>query len=203
MAAIARDCASGSWRREASGGGLVIPTVLVIFAMVIHTALEDRTLQAELPGTRSTPTPCAIACSPGCGEGLRASGRHGPRGGTECRGRRLHGTGLLFPARVAIIGWMSRDEVLRTIRDNIDAVHALGVARLRLFGSVLAGAAGERSDIDLLVDFRPGEKNFDNYMDLRILLEDLFPGRRIDLITTESLHPKLRPSVIAQAEYVA
>ena len=77
------------------------------------------------------------------------------------------------------------------------------MARLRLFGSVLADAAGERSDIDLLVDFRPGEKNFDNYMDLKILLEDLFPGRRIDLITTESLHPKLRPNVIAPAEYVA
>ena len=98
---------------------------------------------------------------------------------------------------------MTREAVLRTIRDNIDSVHALGVARLRLFGSVLVDAAGERSDIDLLVDFRPGEKSFDSYMDLKILLEDLFPGRRIDLITTESLHPKLRPGVIAQAEYVA
>ena len=90
-----------------------------------------------------------------------------------------------------------------SIRDNIGAVHALGVERLRLFGSVLADAASERSDIDLLVDFRPGEKTFDSYMDLRILLEDPLSGRHIDLITTESLHPKLRPSVIAQAEYVA
>lgn len=101
------------------------------------------------------------------------------------------------------MGQMTREAVLRTIRDNIDSMRALGVAHLRLFGSVVADAAGEWSDIDLLVDFRAGEKSFDNYMDLRILLEDLFPGRRIDLITTESLHPRLRPSVIAQAEYVA
>jgi protein-S-isoprenylcysteine O-methyltransferase Ste14 len=33
-----------------SSYAVVVPTVLVIFAMVIRTALEDRTLQAELPG---------------------------------------------------------------------------------------------------------------------------------------------------------
>ena len=113
------------------------------------------------------------------------------------------GTRLPFAAGVATIGEMTRDDVVRVIRDNAGAVHALGVARLRLYGSVLAGTATEASDIDLLVDFRPGQKGFDNYMDLRILLEDLFPGRRIDLITTESLHPRLRSEVIAQAEYVA
>ena len=81
---------------------------------------------------------------------------------------------LPFVARVAIIGEMTREDVARVIRDNADAVHALGVARLRLFGSVLTGIAAEGSDIDLLVGFRPGEKDFDNCMDLRILLEDLF-----------------------------
>ncbi len=98
---------------------------------------------------------------------------------------------------------MTRDDVVRTIRLNMEAVHSLGVDRLRLFGSFLAGTAGEESDIDLLVDFRPGKKTFDNYMDLRILLEDIFPGRRIHLITSESLHPRLRPGVFAQAEHVA
>ena len=82
-------------------------------------------------------------------------------------------------------------------------MRSLGVERLRLFGSFLAGTTSEQSDIDLLVDFRPGEKSFDNYMDLRILLEALFPGRRIDLVTAESLHPRLRSRVLAQAGYVA
>jgi uncharacterized protein len=98
---------------------------------------------------------------------------------------------------------MTRDDVVNTIRLNVDSIHSLGVDRLRLFGSFLAGTAGEQSDIDLLVDFRPGKKTFDNYMDLRILLEDMFPGRGIDLITTESLHPRLRAGAFAQEEYVA
>lgn len=98
---------------------------------------------------------------------------------------------------------MNRAAVLRTIRDNIDSVRSLGVEHLRLFGSAAVDAVTEVSDIDFLVDFMAGAKNFDNYMDLKILLEDLFPGRRIDLITTESLHPRLKPGVIAQAEYVA
>lgn len=98
---------------------------------------------------------------------------------------------------------MDRAAVHRTIRDNIESLRSLGVEHLRLFGSAAVDALNDLSDIDFLVDFRAGEKNFDNYMDLKILLEDLFPGRRIDLITTESLHPKLKPGVIAQAEYVA
>jgi hypothetical protein len=103
----------------------------------------------------------------------------------------------------AIMAAMNKAAVFRTVRDNIDSLRALGVEHLRLFGSAAMDAATGISDIDFLVDFRTGEKNFDNYMDLKLLLEDLFPGRRIDLVTTESLHPRLRSGVIAQAEYVA
>ena len=97
---------------------------------------------------------------------------------------------------------MTGNEVKRILRAHMEAIRALGVDRLRLFGSAQSGILDPGSDIDLLVDFAPGLKNFDSYMNVKILLEDLFPGRKIDLVTTESLHPKLRPGVIRQAELV-
>jgi hypothetical protein len=39
-------------------------------------------------------------------------------------------------------------------------IHALGVARLALFGSVLRGQAHAQSDVDLLVQFAPGAKTY-------------------------------------------
>ena len=49
---------------------------------------------------------------------------------------------------------------------------ARGGQDLRVFGSVNHGAAGLQSDVDLLVDF-PSSPSFEQYMDLKLALEDL------------------------------
>jgi predicted DNA binding CopG/RHH family protein len=49
---------------------------------------------------------------------------------------------------------------------------AHGGQDLRVFGSVIHGAAGLQSDVDLLVDF-PSSPSFEQYMDLKLALEDL------------------------------
>ena len=49
---------------------------------------------------------------------------------------------------------------------------AHGGQDLRVFGSVNHGAAGLQSDVDLLVDF-PSSPSFEQYMDLKLALEDL------------------------------
>ncbi len=41
---------------------------------------------------------------------------------------------------------------------------------------------GGESDVDVLVEFEPGRKSFDNFMLVAFLLEDLL-GRRVDLLT--------------------
>ena len=40
-------------------------------------------------------------------------------------------------------------------------------------------------------------------MELRFLLEDLFPGRRIDMVLENTLKPAIRPYVDASVRYVA
>jgi predicted nucleotidyltransferase len=71
---------------------------------------------------------------------------------------------------------------------------------LGLFGSYVKDAAHEDSDIDLLVEFE--KLSFDNYMGLRIFLEDLFE-KKIDLVISNSVKPRLKSLIEKEVEYVA
>jgi predicted nucleotidyltransferase len=72
------------------------------------------------------------------------------------------------------------------------------VRRLALFGSVLRDEARPDSDVDLLVEFTPGQKNFERFMALADLLEATL-GHSVELVTTESLSPYIGPHILAEA----
>lgn len=95
----------------------------------------------------------------------------------------------------------SRAEVEASLKSARAEIVGLGVRRLALFGSVARDAARRASDIDLLVEFAPGRKTFDGFFDLGDLLESLL-GHRVELVTTESLSPFLRPYILAEAQDV-
>jgi len=96
----------------------------------------------------------------------------------------------------------TKRDVLNTLRQNSARLQALGVKRLGLFGSFVREEQRSASDIDLLVEFQPGKKTFDNFMELSFLLEDLF-RRRVELVTTESLSPYLGPHILREVQYVS
>jgi len=60
------------------------------------------------------------------------------------------------------------------------------VAEIGAFGSYLRGTANRRSDIDVLVEFEPGHKTFDNYMELKFFLEDIL-GLKVDLVMKSTI----------------
>ena len=95
----------------------------------------------------------------------------------------------------------SRAEVEASLLTAHAEILRLGVRRLALFGSVQRDSARADSDVDVLVEFRPGEKSFDHFVALGDLLEQLL-GRRVELVTPESLSPFLRPYVLAEARDV-
>ncbi len=95
------------------------------------------------------------------------------------------------------------ESILATLGTYVSDFEALGVRRLGVFGSTVSGEVGPESDLDILVSFYPGRKSFDAYMDLKFLLEELFPGRRIDLVLENTLKPSIRPYVEANVRYVA
>lgn len=89
------------------------------------------------------------------------------------------------------------------IREHLARVRALGVVRLALFGSAARDEMTEASDLDVIVVFAEGRKTFDNFMELKLLLEDLFPRMSVDLVLESSLKPVIRERVLSEARDVA
>jgi len=96
---------------------------------------------------------------------------------------------------------LSAAEVTEKLKASESDVRALGVRRLALFGSVLHGDARPDSDVDLLVEFVPGEKTYTRFLGLCDLLEAVL-GRRVELVTVEALSPFLGPRILAEAKDV-
>lgn len=80
-------------------------------------------------------------------------------------------------------------------------IRSLGVSRLAVFGSVLKGTATPASDIDVLVQFSPGQKSYDHFVELSELLERIL-HRPVELVTAEAISPYLAPRILAEAKDV-
>ncbi len=72
-----------------------------------------------------------------------------------------------------------------------------GIRNIRVFGSFARGEAGPQSDLDLLVDYVPGQSGF-AFVRFCREVEELV-GRKVDVATDRSLHPLIRDKVLAQA----
>jgi len=95
---------------------------------------------------------------------------------------------------------MSRDreDILKILGENREAIRGHGVRRLGLFGSYAQGKGAQTSDLDFVVEFET--KSFDAYMDLKAFLEALF-GSQVDLVLADAIKPRLRATVLEQAVY--
>jgi hypothetical protein len=71
------------------------------------------------------------------------------------------------------------------------------VQSLAVFGSMARGDDREDSDVDVLVTFE-GRATFDNFMGLKLDLEDLFE-RRVDLLTPKCLGPGMQEAIEREA----
>jgi hypothetical protein len=91
-----------------------------------------------------------------------------------------------------------RQDVISRIRNAQSQLRTYGVARLKLFGSFVRGEQHSDSDVDLLVEFAPGRKTFDNFLAVCELLEASLK-RRVELLTTESLSPHIGPRIMQEA----
>jgi predicted nucleotidyltransferase len=79
----------------------------------------------------------------------------------------------------------------------------MGLARCAVFGSFARDQAiHPKSDVDLLVSFQPGRKDYPVFLELVDHLETIL-ARRVDLVTTEGLSRHLAASVLAEALDVA
>ena len=85
------------------------------------------------------------------------------------------------------------------LQQNQFHLRALGVKKIGLFGSFNHRVQRKDSDIDLLVEFEPNQKTFDNFMKPSFFLEDLLQ-HRIEIVTLESLSPYIGPHILKEVE---
>ena len=97
---------------------------------------------------------------------------------------------------------------MRIIDNNIDSLNKLctlyNVEKMYLFGSALNSNFNDKSDVDLLVKFKPIELSqyFDNYMNFKEKLESLL-GCEVDLLEEQSLrNPILIKSINKSKELI-
>jgi uncharacterized protein len=92
----------------------------------------------------------------------------------------------------------NRDEVIARLRAHRDLFERFGVRTVALFGSVVRNDAKPTSDVDLLVDFLPGQPGgLFRYVELKQALEGIL-GRPVDLITTTNIKPRLRERILSE-----
>jgi predicted nucleotidyltransferase len=96
----------------------------------------------------------------------------------------------------------TKEELLAAISSNKELIKGYGVSNLGLFGSFSKGTFTESSDVDLLVEFIPEQKTFDNFMELSFFLEELL-GRKVELVTPQSLSKFIAPHILNEVENVS
>ena len=89
-------------------------------------------------------------------------------------------------------------EALRQRREEIERIAARwGARKLRVFGSIARGDAGQTSDVDILVEFEPDRSLLDHgglLMDLQEALDC-----RVDVVDEEGMRPRFRERVMKEA----
>lgn len=93
---------------------------------------------------------------------------------------------------------MKREDVLKILDENGEALRRLGVRRIGLFGSCARGDETGTSDLDFLVEF--DRKTFDAYLGLKEFLEGLFRCK-VDVVLLETIKPRLRQSILREVIY--
>jgi uncharacterized protein len=75
------------------------------------------------------------------------------------------------------------------------------VKNIGIFGSFVRNTPTKKSDVDILVEFEKGHKDFFNYIRLKHYLEESF-GRKVDLVIKDAVKPRLRDRIFHEVVYV-
>lgn len=97
---------------------------------------------------------------------------------------------------------LNKEAITETLKNNLGYIQSnFQVTNIGIFGSYIREEATEESDLDLLVEFERGHKDFFNYMRLKNYLEDLF-SIEVDLILKDAVKAQLKERIFQEVRYV-
>ena len=97
---------------------------------------------------------------------------------------------------------LTKQDIFQTIIDNKEAIKNFGVTEIGLFGSYVRNEQTEKSDIDLLVDYKKGQMDFFKFINFCDMLELIFKDLKVDVITKNGLSEFIGPYILKEIEYV-
>jgi predicted nucleotidyltransferase len=95
----------------------------------------------------------------------------------------------------------SKEYILSEMKQQKRELQNLGIVRIGLFGSYVREEQSEKSDIDILLEFEPEKENFDNYMSVYDILENLFRNEKVEIVTKNGLSPYIGPKILKEVIY--
>lgn len=101
-----------------------------------------------------------------------------------------------------ILNMTTKEYILTALKKHKPELAKLGIREMGLFGSYLRDEQTDRSDIDILIDFYPDKENYDNFMAVYDLFEQLFKNEKVEIITKNGLSPYIGPKILTEVIYV-
>jgi predicted nucleotidyltransferase len=93
---------------------------------------------------------------------------------------------------------MTLASVMQKREEILELTSHFGLGDVRVFGSIVRGESDALSDVDFLVKFGRGF-TFLRQAELTEALEQLL-GCRVDIISEDALRPRLKASILQQAQ---
>lgn len=97
---------------------------------------------------------------------------------------------------------ITKKQIKERITSNAILIRQYGISKIGLFGSYARQQETKDSDIDILIDFDGDKETFDNFMAICDLLDQLFSGHKVEIVTTGGLSPYIGPHILKNVEYV-
>ena len=96
---------------------------------------------------------------------------------------------------------MNKDAVIQKLRAHEAELRAEGIAHVFLFGSVARGEADEDSDVDLFFDYDASLFGLFDLMRVKRRFAEIL-ATRVDAMSRNSVHPRIRTEIEAEATQV-
>jgi len=96
----------------------------------------------------------------------------------------------------------TKENIIAILKSYKPELSKFGVRNVGLFGSYLRNEQSDKSDIDLLIDFEPEKENFDNYMAVYDMFENIFENEKIEVVTKNGLSQYIGLKILKDVLYV-
>ncbi len=97
---------------------------------------------------------------------------------------------------------LNKQYIFNQLTQRKSDIQQFGVQKIGLFGSYVRNEQKENSDIDILIEFEKDKTTFDNFMSVCFYLDDLFTGKKVEVVTTGGLSKYIGPFILKEVEYV-